>query len=131
MATNLEYALMAGHAYRTSRNEINWIPYPQGWVPFFPVPDPTTAAIFPTISGFEAVSFKNGNEVVISYAGTDFGLNPDILADFNLVVGLWSEQLGHQIGVGPMQPTELAMSSREFSATGSLRRPFFVLKTAL
>ena len=36
-----------------------------------------------------------------------------------------------QIGVGPMQLTETAMSSHEFSATGGLGRPLFVLNTAL
>lgn len=43
MITAIEYALMAGHAYRTTRDETNWIPVPLGWTPFFPVPDPTTA----------------------------------------------------------------------------------------
>jgi len=61
MTTAIEYALMAGHAYRTNRDEVNWIPTPQGWTPFFPVPDPTTAATFPVTSGFEAVSFTNGS----------------------------------------------------------------------
>jgi len=65
----IDYALMAGHAYRTTRNEINWLPAPKGWTPFFPVPDSTTSA-FPTSSGFEAISFQRGSEIVISYAGT-------------------------------------------------------------
>ena len=57
--TEIEYALMAGHAYRTNRDEINWIPTPEGWAPFFPVPDASTAVTFPVTSGFEAVSFQN------------------------------------------------------------------------
>jgi hypothetical protein len=47
MATLIECALMAGHAYRTTRAELNWMPTPQGWTPFFPVPDPETLT-FPT-----------------------------------------------------------------------------------
>lgn len=94
MTTATDYALMAGHAYRTNRNEINWIPFPNGWLPFFPVPDPTTAAAFPATSGFEAISFTNGAEIVISFAGTDpsdiFG---DIAADLGLAAGLGSSQL--------------------------------------
>lgn len=97
MTTAIDYALMAGHAYRTTRDQINWIPAPQGWAPFFPVPDPETATIFPVTSGFEAVSFQsttNPNEIVIAYAGTDptdyFG---DILADLALAAGILSAQL--------------------------------------
>ncbi|MEW6292449.1 MAG: hypothetical protein AB1544_03980 [Pseudomonadota bacterium] len=78
MTTEIEYALMAGHAYRTTRDEINWIPAPQGWTPFFPVPDPTTASDFQATDGFEAVSFTNGTEIVISFAGT----NPLELGDW-------------------------------------------------
>jgi hypothetical protein len=83
MTTVIEYALMAGHAYRTTRDEINWIPSPDGWTPFFPVPDPATAAAFPATSGFEAVSFTKtypdgSTEIVISFAGTDSG---DITGD--------------------------------------------------
>jgi len=100
MTTAIEYALMAGHAYRTNRDEINWIPTPQGWTPFFPVPDPTTAATFPTTSGFEAVSFTNGTEIAISFAGTDFSKGlwsffaPDFWqANIPLAAGIVSEQL--------------------------------------
>lgn len=69
---DIDYALMAGHAYRTTCDQINWIPAPSGWTPFFPVPDESTASAFPVGStGFEAISFKRGNEIVISFAGTD------------------------------------------------------------
>lgn len=94
MITTVDYALMAGHAYRTTRDEINWIPAPGGWTPFFPVPDPATAATFPVTTGFEAVTFTNGTEVVISYAGTGPGLNPDWVANCALALGNWSDQLG-------------------------------------
>jgi Ca2+-binding RTX toxin-like protein len=96
MATAIEYALMAGHAYRTTRDEINWIPAPQGWTPFFPVPDPTTASAFPVTAGFEAVSFVNGTEIVISFAGTGPGslLSADwIHGNIPLASGNLSDQL--------------------------------------
>ena len=73
MATEIEYALMAGHAYRTTRDETNWFPVPSDWLPFFPVPDPGTPSFSVTGgNGFEAVSFQRGSEIVISYGGTDF-----------------------------------------------------------
>jgi hypothetical protein len=84
---------MAGHAYRTTRDEINWIPVPQGWTPFTHVPDPA-APSFPATSGFEAISFQRGNDIVISYAGTDpTDLSGDIAADIGLATGLGSAQL--------------------------------------
>ena len=48
MATTLDYALMAGRAYQTTRPLINQFPAPQNWTPFnhqF------------RGSGFEAISF--------------------------------------------------------------------------
>ena len=93
MITEIEYALMAGHAYRTTRDEINWFPIPQGWAPFFPVPDSTTLN-FPTTGGFEAVSFKRNDEIVISYAGTyDKDYLGDWIADAGLATGVGSAQL--------------------------------------
>ena len=94
MATTIEYALMAGRAYQTTRDKINWFPIPQGWTLFFPVPDPTTAATFTSTGGFEAVSFTNGTEIVISFAGTkdifDIG---DNAANVGLATGFGSAQL--------------------------------------
>ena len=93
MPTSIEYALMAGHAYRTTRDEINWLPVPQEWSPFFPVPDSTSPS-FPTTSGFEAVSFQRGTDIVISFAGTyDKDLTGDWVANVNLATGFGSEQL--------------------------------------
>jgi Lipase (class 3) len=93
-STDTEYALMAGHAYRTTRDEINWLPAPQGWTPYFPVPDPDTATAFPVTAGFEAISFQRGNEIVISYAGTyDKDISGDLVADAGLISGLGSKQL--------------------------------------
>lgn len=40
MATTIEYALMAGRAYLSTRGKINWFPVPDGWTEFFHVPDP-------------------------------------------------------------------------------------------
>jgi len=98
MTTDTEYALMAGYAYRTTRSQINSIPAPEGWTPFFPVPDPSTAANFPATSGFEAVAFQNTanpNKIVIAYAGTDPNslLDPDWLANAGLATGAGSDQL--------------------------------------
>lgn len=90
MASDIEYALMAGHAYRTTRNEINWIPAPDGWIPFFPVPDPATAATFQATDGFEAIAFTNGTEIVISFAGTYENSPADIITDFQLAIGFYS-----------------------------------------
>jgi len=92
MTTTIEYALMAGHAYRTTRDEINWLPVPQGWTPFFPVPDSTTP-IYPTTGGFEAVSFTNGANIIISYAGTYPLSLGDLAADLELANGIISNQL--------------------------------------
>ncbi len=91
MTTTVDYALMAGHAYRSTRDLINWFPAPQGWTPFFPVPDPSTATAFPVSMGFEAVAFLSGNEVVISYAGTATLIDWD--ANLALANGVLQAQL--------------------------------------
>jgi hypothetical protein len=97
MTTDTEYALMAGYSYRTTRSQINSIPAPEGWTPFFPVPDPTTASDFPATSGFEGVAFQNTanpNEIVIAYAGTDpSDITGDWLANGGLATGAGSDQL--------------------------------------
>jgi hypothetical protein len=69
MATQFEIdcALMAGRAYQTTRDKINWFPVPDGWTEFFHVPNST----YKTYSGFEATSFTNGTEIVISFAGSN------------------------------------------------------------
>lgn len=93
MTTTIEYALMAGHAYRTTRDEINQLPVPLGWTPFFPVPDSTTLT-FPTTAGFEAVAFQKGTDIVISYAGTNSAdVSGDIAANIGLATGFGSAQL--------------------------------------
>ena len=93
MITAIDYALMAGYAYRTTRGELNWFPVPQGWAPFFPVPDETTPG-FPATDGFESISFTNGTEIVISFAGTDpDDWTGDVAADIALAEGYGSSQL--------------------------------------
>ena len=83
MTTNVEYALMAGHAYLGTRDRLNWFPVPQGWSEF-------NHRVMP--GGFEAVSSQRGSEIVISYAGTGPGLS-DWDANSGLALGFGSEQL--------------------------------------
>ncbi len=84
MATQLEYALMAGAAYRSTRDPNNRIPSPEnlGWTPI---------RYETQSSGFEAIAFQRGNEIVISFAGT--GQWVDATADIALVLGAAPEQL--------------------------------------
>lgn len=80
---DIQYALMAGAAYRSNRPLTNRIPTPSGW-------DGTKYEIAPPNgSGFEAISFiptgttlATTNEIVISYAGTDFTAMGVALTDF-------------------------------------------------
>lgn len=65
MTTPLDYALMAGASYISTRPfDGNKFPIPDGWfeVPVSHANDPVT--------GFEASTFTNGLEIVISFAGT-------------------------------------------------------------
>ncbi len=63
MITEIEYALMAGGAYISTRGPKNQFPIPPNWIQ-------ENAKV--GTGGFEAVSYFNGgtNEVVISFAGT-------------------------------------------------------------
>lgn len=89
MITQIEYALMAGASYITTRRLMNRFPVPSGWTPFFPVPDTTTASVFTATNGFEARSFINGTNIVISFAGTyDNPLNPLTNPDLQADIGL-------------------------------------------
>lgn len=87
MATAIEYALMSGASYISTRADINKFPVPEGWTES--IEDRQKEP-----GGFEATYFTNGSEIVISYAGTDsddwFG---DIAADIALATGMLSEQL--------------------------------------
>jgi len=87
----LEYALLAGRAYERSRKPENRIPEPAGWTQLTPE-DPLGHTVN-TASGFEAVAFQKGNEIVISYAGTDFTEGADKMADAILGLGFINQQL--------------------------------------
>jgi hypothetical protein len=80
MVSTIEYALMAGESYISTRPEMNQFATPQNWASFFHQS---------LDSGFEAVSFTNGTDIVISYAGTDPGdISGDAVADVVLATGL-------------------------------------------
>jgi hypothetical protein len=85
MATQFEIdcAVMAGRSYISNRPDENKFPVPQDWI----IRDDLYRK--DDSSGFEAVSFQKGNEIVISFAGTDpKDLWGDILADsWDLLVG--------------------------------------------
>jgi hypothetical protein len=65
MAEPVEYALMAGASYVSTRPEINRFPVPHGWTIVADPPPFNNDA-----NGFEAIAFQRGEEVVISFAGT-------------------------------------------------------------
>jgi hypothetical protein len=68
MTTSVEYALMAGASYIDTRRLVNQFPAPGGWA---------MSNHKSKDSGFEAVTFTKGTEIVISFAGT----NPNSLLD--------------------------------------------------
>ncbi len=91
MPTNIEYALMAGASYISTRWEINQFPVPDGWLES--IEDRQTKP-----SGFEATYFTKGAEIVISYSGTDPEnwnplTTPDGMTNSNLSAGKWADQL--------------------------------------
>ena len=89
MATAIEYALMAGASYISTRDDVNQFPIPQGWAK---VVNPDSYFRDP-VSGFEAISFTNGTEIVISYAGTGPGWGDWIHGNTPLALGSLSDQL--------------------------------------
>ena len=93
MATTIEYALMAGASYISTRPDINKFPIPQGWVAVTNPPHFQDDA-----TGFEAISFQRGNEIVIAYAGTNpndgiLPPGPDNQANIGLATGVGADQL--------------------------------------
>ena len=76
MTTEIEYALMAGASYFDTRRPANRFPTPLNWLSFNHQAGD---------SGFEAISFTNGTEIVISYAGT---YPTDIFGDQATNIGL-------------------------------------------
>jgi hypothetical protein len=91
MTTLIDYALMAGDSYISNRADINRFPVPSGWVK---VTNPDSYARDPA-SGFEAIAFTNGSEIVISYAGTDFSQpgSDFVYGNIPLAMGIVSKQL--------------------------------------
>ncbi|MFH0783565.1 MAG: Mbeg1-like protein [Pseudomonadota bacterium] len=81
-------ALIAGVAYRSTRENVNRFPSPieTGWSEII-----DKYRSLP--SGFEAVSFQRGKEIVISYAGTDPKSLGDLGTNANLAAGSPADQL--------------------------------------
>jgi len=87
MTTEIEYALMAGASYISTRAGINSFPVPEGWLEKI-----DKRELQP--SGFEATYFTKGSEVVISFAGTNpADFSGDLAADLALAAGDLSAQL--------------------------------------
>lgn len=83
-----ECAMMAGAAYRSSRSDKNQLPVPNGWIYDIEYGHRTRP------SGFEASCFVNGDNVVISFAGTfPKDISGDILTDVALACGNFDQQL--------------------------------------
>jgi len=87
MVTEIEYALMAGASYISTRSAVNKFPVPDGWIESI---DDREAAP----SGFEATYFTRDSEIVISFAGTyPSDIAGDMLANAGLALGTGSIQL--------------------------------------
>jgi len=77
MTTAIEYALMAGASYISNRPEINRIPAPDVWL------EAISERSLNNPSGFEATYFVGiNNDLVISFAGTDFSSVGSIIPPF-------------------------------------------------
>lgn len=63
MATTPDLAVLAASAYYTQRSDENRIYAPSTWTLLDRTSNDST--------GFEAVAYRKGNEVVIAFAGTD------------------------------------------------------------
>ena len=61
----IDFSILSAIAYNLIRSNENQIELPLGWVPIFPLSDPNGP------SGFSASAFQNGNNIVISFEGTD------------------------------------------------------------
>ncbi len=88
MTTAIEYALLAGDSYISNRDPINQFPIPAGWQLYSTWPADS-------VTGFEASTYRNGTDVVISFAGTDFSQpGTDFLhGNIPLFFGIVSDQL--------------------------------------
>lgn len=85
MNRNTELALLAGVSYEASRRPVNKFPISEGWSavsitnwPYGSTRNPasnTPNRVYwqDSASGFEAAAHTQGNEIAISYGGTEFG----------------------------------------------------------
>jgi hypothetical protein len=92
MTNTIDYALLAGAAYYSTRSEVNRFPIALGWSELF------EERIADKITGYEARAFQKGSEIVISYSGTDPNnsnplTTPDGKTNTALAGGGWAEQL--------------------------------------
>jgi len=99
-ASTVDYALMAGAAYFSTRDVINRLPFPEGsgWSRLAGGFDHRQD----DSSGFEAAAFVKGGEIVISFAGTyPDDISGDWLqANAPLVFGGMSPQLFDAVAMG-------------------------------
>ena len=83
--STVDYALMAGNAYQSTESPtLNRIPFPlegSAWQPL------DGELGYRLEGGFEATAYKNGNETVISFAGTGPGFTVDYLSNALLFLG--------------------------------------------
>jgi Ca2+-binding RTX toxin-like protein len=85
MATIQEYSLLSTSVY--PRTDVNAAPLPQGW-------EKIVVTGNESISGFSAGAYKNGNEIVIAYTGTNEKLVKDfVVANIPAGIGLISAQV--------------------------------------
>ena len=125
MPSTLDYALMAGASYIDTRNPINRLSVPQEWAAVAHVPNNPAFPQITGAAGFEAVAFKKGTDIVISYAGTYAkDLTGDMVADFNLATGLGSAQLlqaaQYYLQVKAENPTATSITFTGHSLGGGL-----------
>lgn len=82
----VDYALMAGNAYQSTESPtLNRIPFPLEGSPWQPLGGGLDHR---QEGGFEATAYKNGNEIVISFAGIGPGFRVDWVSDSLLFLGL-------------------------------------------
>lgn len=116
-----EYALLADLPYRDIRNALQNSPIiPPGWSPvegLLTIADPTRLGHYGgpapfNPSGFSADVFRNGNEIVISYGGT----NPDWTSSDGVVDLGTSAALGTGGGLPFEQPEQLIQAAQLYIA---------------
>ena len=83
MITKLDYAALSALVYNNARGDINYFPVPtvEGWSSIAAPTNPT--------GGFTAEAYKNGNDIVIAFKGTDTANVYDFALDMatNLTLG--------------------------------------------